>query len=48
MSMSTLDFMIERNRDFAARPSAAGAFLPSLPLLATARNLSSNLTDPAE
>ena len=29
--MSTLDSMIERNRDFAARPSAGGAFLPSLP-----------------
>jgi carbonic anhydrase len=29
--MSTLDSMIERNKDFAARPSAAGAFMPSLP-----------------
>ena len=29
--MSTLDSMLERNKDFAARQSAAGALMPSLP-----------------
>jgi hypothetical protein len=28
--MSTLDSMLERNQDFAARQSAAGALMPSL------------------
>ena len=30
--MSTLDSMLERNQDFAARESAAGALIPSLPV----------------
>jgi carbonic anhydrase len=29
--MSTLDSMLERNKDFAARQSAADALMPSLP-----------------
>jgi hypothetical protein len=29
--MSSLDSMLERNKDFAARQSAAGALMPSLP-----------------
>jgi hypothetical protein len=29
--MSTLDSMLERNKDFAARQSAAGTLMPSLP-----------------
>src|ERR1700722_8528189 len=29
--MNSLDSMLERNRDFAARQSAAGTLLPSLP-----------------
>src|ERR1700730_5789264 len=29
--MSVLEFMLERNKDFAARQSAAGTLLPSLP-----------------
>ena len=29
--MSNLDFMLERNKDFAARQSAAGTLMPSLP-----------------
>ena len=29
--MSTLDSMLERNKDLAARQSAAGALMPSLP-----------------
>ncbi|RXH58331.1 carbonic anhydrase [Granulicella sibirica] len=30
--MSALDSMLERNKDFAARESAAGALIPSLPV----------------
>ena len=29
--MSTLDFMLERNKEFAARQSAVGTLMPSLP-----------------
>jgi carbonic anhydrase len=29
--MNNLDYMLERNRDFAARQSAAGTLMPSLP-----------------
>jgi carbonic anhydrase len=29
--MSTLDLMLERNKDFAARQSVAGTLMPSLP-----------------
>src|SRR3984893_1585228 len=29
--MSVLEFMLERNKDFAARQSAAGTLMPSLP-----------------
>jgi hypothetical protein len=29
--MSTLDSMLERNKDLAARQSAAGTLMPSLP-----------------
>jgi carbonic anhydrase len=29
--MNSLDSMLERNKDFAARQSAAGTLLPSLP-----------------
>jgi carbonic anhydrase len=31
INMSTLDSMLERNKDFAARQSAAGTLMPSLP-----------------
>ncbi len=29
--MSNLDHLLQRNKDFAARQSAAGTFMPSLP-----------------
>jgi carbonic anhydrase len=32
INMNSLDSMLERNKDFAARQSAAGTLLPSLPL----------------
>jgi carbonic anhydrase len=32
ISMSTLDSMLERNKEFAAQQSAAGTLMPSLPL----------------
>src|SRR6202142_1389051 len=31
INMNSLDSMLERNKDFAARQSAAGTLLPSLP-----------------
>jgi carbonic anhydrase len=31
IDMSNLDSMLERNKDFAARQSAAGTLMPSLP-----------------